>query len=973
MKIRLLAALLLMASLLGTFGCAGASAPEDAAATVQSEENKNFISADRSEVLAATEQTGQLINFGAKNEEGEALYQIVYNIDSSDRVKDQCALLAEAIRDTTGVSVPVIHSAQSTKNVYELMIGNVTRVETLDLTDGFKKTLGENDFVVRVVGTRVMVYATNDQSLMAAMLFFMEQLVQKNSQTGVYGIAEDTDYTYKHKNTPPVEILGADDKKEYLEFRLETGLEMYTYVRVSYTGHHGWRLQTKYRAEQEYKDDGASQILAYSMGEYELGTDDERFYREPFSMYETDSYCELTGPDKSRLVIDKKSFRLDFYSPKTDTKPNGKLVNTITNITHYAGGSTLTGLFRDASEAVYGTGERMNGANQRGKQIEMYTKDIWSEWNACYMVIPLLCFSGGSGVFVNSYESMMMKLGVPGDNKDKWIVSMAGSGLDFYVFATEQMSDVLVGYSELSGYADLPEEWTYGMLVCAYGPDLSRAWSKDITKESQFGRGEGIYDMIAKMEQYDLPWTGVLAEGYGIVYSYQKYDELKELCTYVHSLGKKFLVYMRVGYATTNMKGFDTGYWLAQTLPDGTRNTRLPATTAEVTNPDFGTGSGGLDYLDITNPEAADWLFNDYWNTIINELGADGCKIDFCELLPDNYTLDFYDKNIPTAGAHHWYPTAFCTMFWDLVSAKPDSGMCYTRGGGIGAQRAPYMWAGDQKRYWDGIRYQLSAVLSSGLSGVPYMSYDMSGYQYGKAEDGYQEVEYEAEVFVRGTQFTAFTICMQTHGKVLRAYQFMGLEMPKFDKNGNVIYVRDENGEIVLDKYGNPTYEYEDEPRVPEGEYAYVTEIYRAYTKLHEHLTPYITELSVEASETAMPVMRHLALLWQNDSTVYNINDQYMFGDAFMVAPILSPLGKAEAKERQVYLPKLENGEKWLDLNDPTKEYAGGQWITVSANIKQLPTFYNTGSTSSVAKDLVDGIIEIYEYANAIEVPAKKS
>lgn len=969
MKKRLLAALLLAATLLGSSGCAFVSEPEKEAAVYPTDED-HFIPADNAEALAANDaQTEQLINFGATDSNGKAQYQIVYNIDSSDRVKDQCTLLAEAIRDTTGIEIPVKHSAVPNNNSYELMIGNVRRMETIEIIDGFNK-LGENDFVIRVVDTRVLVYATNDQALMAAVLFFMEQVVQADSQKGIYGIPANTNYTYQHKETPPITVIGADKNKEYFEFKLESALGMFTYVRVSYTGNHGWRLQTRYREDQEYKDDGASQLLAYSMGEYELGTDNERFYREAFTLNETDAYCELTAPDQSRLVIDKKAFRMDFYSPKTDTKPNGKLVNTITNITHYAGGSTLTGLFQDKDEAVFGTGERMNGANQRGNQIEMYTKDIWSEWNACYMVIPLLCFSGGSGVFVNSYEHMIMKLGVPGDHKDKWIVSMTGTGLDFYVFATEQIEDVLVGYSELSGYAEMPEEWTYGMIVCAYGPDFSRAWSKDIKKETQFGRGEGVYDMIAKMEAYDLPWTGVLAEGYGIVYSYEKYDELTELCDYVHSLGKKFLVYMRVGYATTNMKGFDTGYWLAQTLPDGTRNTRLPGTTAEVTNPDFGTGNGGLDYLDITNPEAADWLFNDYWNKIINEIGVDGCKIDFCELLPDNYTLDFYDENIPTAGAHHWYPTAFCTMFWDLVSEKANGGMCYTRGGGIGAQRAPYMWAGDQKRYWEGIGFQLSAVLSSGLSGVPYMSYDMAGYQYGKEEDGYQEIEYEAEVFVRGTQFTAFTLCMQTHGKVLRSYQFMGLEMPKFDKNGNVVYQRDENGEIILDKFGNPTYEYEDEPRVPEGEYEYVTNIYRAYTKLHEHLTPYLTELSELASTKAIPVMRHLVLQWQDDPNVYKINNQFMLGDAFMIAPILSSLGKNEEKPRSVYLPKLEGGAKWIDLNTG-EEYEGGQTITVSANIKQLPTFFNTATESEIARDLVDGIVEIYEYANAIEVPVK--
>jgi len=286
--------------------------------------------------------------------------------------------------------------------------------------------------------------------------------------------------------------------------------------------------------------------------------------------------------------------------------------------------------------------------------------------------------------------------------------------------------------------------------------------------------------------------------------------------------------------------------------------------------------------------------------------------------------------------------------------------MCYTRGGGIGAQRAPYMWAGDQKRYWEGIDMQLTSVLSSGLSGVPYMSYDMAGYQYGPVEDGFRDLDYESEVFLRGTQYSAFTVCIQTHGKVLRSYQFMGLELPALDAKGNKIPLTDEDGNVVKDEGGNVV--YKTFPRVPEDEYEYVTQIYRAYTKLHEHLTPYITELSEEASATGLPVVRHLILGWQDDYGVYDIDDQYMFGDAFMVAPIFSSIGDGETASRKIYLPVLEGGAKWIDLNTGV-EYEGGQRITVSANLAQLPTFYNPTTESEIAPTLVEGIKEIYTYA----------
>jgi alpha-glucosidase (family GH31 glycosyl hydrolase) len=232
------------------------------------------------------------------------------------------------------------------------------------------------------------------------------------------------------------------------------------------------------------------------------------------------------------------------------------------------------------------------------------------------------------------------------------------------------------------------------------------------------------------------------------------------------------------------------------------------------------------------------------------------------------------------------------------------------------------MWAGDQARVWTSLQFQLTAILSSGLSGVPYMSYDMSGYQYGSANPA--DIEYEGQVFLRGTQFTAFTLCMQTHGKVRRSYQFAEYT----DAEGN-----------------HP--------------YAYVTEIYRAYTKLHEHLTPYITELSEEASTTGMPVMRHLILGWQDDVKVYKINDEYTFGDAFLIAPICT-----NATSREVYLPE----GTWEDLNTGKVYEVGatGETISVTATIAELPTFFNVNTESETARELVDGIKALYDYARSV-------
>jgi alpha-glucosidase (family GH31 glycosyl hydrolase) len=893
MKKNWIAVMLLLATLVGVFGCGGAGI-RDEVPTVSAE--SNFIGS-KSDSLAGIEQGERpevLLHFGMTDASGKAEFQIVYGSDASLLLKNECDSLANDIKSVTGVSVPVVHEIEKQKT-YEILIGDAMRAETVDIINQYR--LDETQFLIRAIDTRVIVYATSEQSVISGVRFLMDALVYKSEARGEYGLEKDYEFVYQPVEHPPITILGIDD--QYVEFQLDNSSATATFARMSFTGNGGWRIQTKAARADEYNDFGAAQRLAYTMGE----ADPSRI--ENITALQEEKLLTVKADDGSCVKINLEVFQMDFFAP------SGELSSTVTNMTTYTGGSSIKGLLAKG-EAIFGTGERFDSTNQRGKYIEMFSKDIWSQSNACYMVIPLLCSSRGSGIFVNLYEHMTMDLGKA--NADEWVTTVTGVPLDVYIYTTERISDVIKAYSDLTGYASMPEEWTYGMIVAAYHPDLMSKWTNSLG-------GEGVYEMIAHMEQYDLPWTGVLAEAWS-----GGHKDLKELCDYVHSLGKKFLIYMRVGQinefmqAISALSSFTVGlyrsdYLLTQTRPDGTIGQKLPNTTAGTNNPDAGGGTGEFPYIDFTNPEACNWFFGEYWRYLMNDIGVDGCKIDFCETLPENYPLNYYDEKIPTSGSHHFYPSAFCSMFFETIAAKPDSGMCYTRGGGIGSQRGPYMWAGDQTRDYTSLAFQLRAVLTSGLSGVPFMSYDMAGYQYGNSN-----IATEGKILIRGTQFSAFTICLQTHGTVRRSYEFA-----------------------------------QEDPN-----YAYVTHLYRAYTKLHEHLTPYITELSEDAVTTGMPVMRHLVLGWQEDANVYSIDDEYTFGDAFLLAPIIR-----DSDVRDIYLPE----GRWLDLNTGTEYEVGKEGLLLKdyeANLATLPTFYNMDTESDIAPALVSGIREIYAYAQTL-------
>lgn len=75
--------------------------------------------------------------------------------------------------------------------------------------------------------------------------------------------------------------------------------------------------------------------------------------------------------------------------------------------------------------------------------------------------------------------------------------------------------------------------------------------------------------------------------------------------------------------------------------------------------------------------------------------------------------------------------------------------------------------------------------------------------------------------------------------------------------------------------------------------------VFKDYANLRYRIFPYIYSMAHIASEKAIPVMRAMPLMFQNDTTCDNYTNQYMFGDAFLVS----------AFQKTVYLPEGE----WID------------------------------------------------------------
>ena len=432
----------------------------------------------------------------------------------------------------------------------------------------------------------------------------------------------------------------------------------------------------------------------------------------------------------------------------------------------------------------------------------------------------------------------------------------------------------------------------------------------------------------ASMEPY--PWYYAFYEGEK---GSKWMKDLSNAAAFLHAHGIKAMVYMAVGTIDTRAVGFKPEYLvhadLTITKPDGTVEVRrdivdIPWVAGTGENRDAVCRDGefiSFKYLDITNEEACDWYFNTIWGKLI-EIGIDGVKIDFCEELANEgqtfggCKLNYHFKNpekLADGDIHHAYPVYFISTFYKRMlehraaMGLNDGFMVFSRGGGIGSQRSPYMWAGDQVRVFDKLSDQLMATVNSGLSGIPFMSFDMGGYHY--IREDYTNTDYalENEIFARAVGFTAFFTQMQTHGDVRHAYEM--------------------NEETQ--------------------------QIYRNFTRLHEDLIPYMQKYSKIACETGMPPVRHPALLYPNDECVYSLKDEFFLGEGLLVAPILTK----DTYEREVYLPE----GSWTELLTG-KVLEGGKTVLAKASLGQTPVYLNNNS-----KD-VSELLPVFEGQNWMQI-----
>ncbi len=227
-----------------------------------------------------------------------------------------------------------------------------------------------------------------------------------------------------------------------------------------------------------------------------------------------------------------------------------------------------------------------------------------------------------------------------------------------------------------------------------------------------------------------------------------------------------------------------------------------------------------------------------------------------------------------------------------------------TRSAFAGQQRyATINWSGDIGSTWDAFTRQIVAGLNYTITGMPYWTSNIGGFfrpglpQFSPGESQYTDVKYH-ELLTRWFQWGTLNPIFRVHG-----------------------------------------YQSETEP------WKYGKEVEANMLKmlnLRYRLISYIYSEAWMVTKNGSTMMRPLVMDFQDDYTALNHKYEYMFGKAFLVAPVTKP----GVSVWDVYLPEKSS---WFDFWSG-KRFEGGQTIHTPAPLSKIPLFVKAGSIIPMGK-----------------------
>ena len=256
--------------------------------------------------------------------------------------------------------------------------------------------------------------------------------------------------------------------------------------------------------------------------------------------------------------------------------------------------------------------------------------------------------------------------------------------------------------------------------------------------------------------------------------------------------------------------------------------------------------------------------------------GVDFWWIDWQQRLTNN--------NLAGLGETFWCNHVF---YEDMRLNRPEHRpVIFHRWGGLGSHRYPIGFSGDTFATFPTLAFQPYFTATASNVGFGYWGHDLGGHQHGNNDP---------ELYLRWMQYGVFSPLFRTHA------------------------TNDPKIEMRIWKYPN----FKDLLQT---------------VKLRYELMPYIYTAARQAYDTGVSICRPLYYDHPEENNAYRYEDEYMFGDDILVAPVLTA-GKNGKTDRKIWLPE----GKWFDVCR-NKVVEGDREFTDSYTQTEIPYFYKAGS-----------------------------
>ena len=533
-----------------------------------------------------------------------------------------------------------------------------------------------------------------------------------------------------------------------------------------------------------------------------------------------------------------------------------------------------------ADEHYYGLGQNHEGfLDHRGHAVR-----CWHDYNATAapsMGIPFLVTNRGYGMIWDNPSKTVIE---PGFNEQTRWTSEVGDRVSFFVITGATTDEIYAGYRLLTGVTPMLPKAAYGYIQCK---------QRYRSQEEALAVAKGYRDRGLPADVLVVDWFYYTKMGQ-MDFDPALWPDPAAMNRQLHDMGFETMISVWPRF-TPGSRYYDflrqKGWFI--NLADGTPTNGLPYDRA------------GSD-IDTTNPEAARW----YWDTIRDNIIAKGFDAIWAdETEPDLPPNGAYFHIGPGTRYFNVYPLFHTAALYEGFRRDvPHRALILSRDAYLGAQRnGAIFWSSDIYPTWDTLKRQIPTGLDFAASGITYWSNDTGGWQYLPGEHhpahpplldpsdaranvgGYDDYP---ELYTRWFEYAAFLPIFRSHGS--RLY--------------NEVWSYGKAAQPILEKY----------------------------LKLRYELMPYIYSLGYRTYETGAPFMRALFMDFPGDPSVADIADEYMFGPAFLVAPVT----EQGATSRMVYLPA---GADWYDFWT-NERFHGGETVKVAAPIDRLPLFVRAGS-----------------------------